>query len=341
MNNIFILGYFGYVTNQLDGQTIKTREIYELFKTKYTGAVTFFDTQNFKNKPLNIIKLFKLVHNSNVIVYLPGQSNLRYVFPLISLFIKKRTKIIYPVVGGWLDSFLCDRPWLIKQLSKFTLIGAETKRLKNNLESLYHFNNVKVLTNFRSKEYVPFANPINGILRVVFMARITRAKGCDTIFEIAERLEKENIDNIKFTFYGKIDPSYESVFLGRIKKLNNNCSYGGLIQPQDVYSTLNRHDVLILPTFYEGEGFPGSVIDSYKAGIPVIVSKWKDLPEFVVQGKTGFVVELNRHEDFYKLLIKLSKDSEALSDLKKHAYLESMNYSSEGAWSVISEYLDN
>lgn len=30
--NILIIGYFGYVTNQLDGQTIKTRNVFDLIK---------------------------------------------------------------------------------------------------------------------------------------------------------------------------------------------------------------------------------------------------------------------------------------------------------------------
>ena len=30
MKNIFIIGAFGYSNNQLDGQTIKTRNVYDL-----------------------------------------------------------------------------------------------------------------------------------------------------------------------------------------------------------------------------------------------------------------------------------------------------------------------
>lgn len=338
---ILVLGYFGYETNQIDGQTIKTREIYKLFNTHFDSNVTFFDTQTFKTKPYNIIKLFNLVYNSNIIVYLPGQSNLRYIFPLIHLFKKKRAKIIYPVVGGWLDDFLRDKPSLVRKLNKFTLIGVETNRLKYNLERLYDFKNVDILTNFRSQEYHPFTNHMNGILRVVFMARITRAKGCDLIFEIAERFKKEKKDNIRFSFYGKVDPNYETTFFDNLRKAGDICSYGGIVQPDNVYSTLNNHDVLLLPTFYKGEGFPGSVIDSYKAGIPVIVSKWKDLPEFVIQGKTGYVVELGKTDDFYNILLNLSNNSEVLKELKIQAYKESLKYSAHTAWNVISKYLDN
>lgn len=29
---VLVLGYFGYMTNQLDGQTVKTRDVYRLAK---------------------------------------------------------------------------------------------------------------------------------------------------------------------------------------------------------------------------------------------------------------------------------------------------------------------
>lgn len=45
---ILVFGYFGYVTNQLDGQTIKTREIYELIKSHDEYDVCYADTQEFR-----------------------------------------------------------------------------------------------------------------------------------------------------------------------------------------------------------------------------------------------------------------------------------------------------
>ena len=32
MSKVLVLGYFGYQTNQLDGQTVKTRDVYRLAK---------------------------------------------------------------------------------------------------------------------------------------------------------------------------------------------------------------------------------------------------------------------------------------------------------------------
>ena len=53
--NVFIIGYFGYVTNQLDGQTVKTRNILAALKDKY--EVEFYDTEELKKGKISLLKL--------------------------------------------------------------------------------------------------------------------------------------------------------------------------------------------------------------------------------------------------------------------------------------------
>ena len=45
----------------------------------------------------------------------------------------------------------------------------------------------------------------------------------------------------------------------------NNVIYKGAVQPQDIYNVLSASDVLVLPTYYPGEGYPGIIIEAYAA----------------------------------------------------------------------------
>ena len=49
MKNL-VLGYFGYRINQLDGQTVKTRDLFRLLKEHEGNNTVFFDTQEFQYK---------------------------------------------------------------------------------------------------------------------------------------------------------------------------------------------------------------------------------------------------------------------------------------------------
>src|SRR5690554_6801914 len=110
INKALVLGYFGYANNQLDGQTVKTRNIYYLLKSKEKEVfdqVTYFDTQSFQKSKLKIFSAFKKVIQSNIVYYLPAQNNLRFIFPFVFILCKLfNVKLHYIVVGGWLGDFL-------------------------------------------------------------------------------------------------------------------------------------------------------------------------------------------------------------------------------------------
>lgn len=55
MSQFFVLGYFGYESNQLDGQTVKTRDVYRLIQEQFPNKVGYYDTQKYKVSRLSLI----------------------------------------------------------------------------------------------------------------------------------------------------------------------------------------------------------------------------------------------------------------------------------------------
>lgn len=340
MKNILVLGYFGFFTNQLDGQTIKTREFFDLLKRNAQScAISYFDTQTFQYSKNSIFCLLKQIILADTICYLPGKKNLRYLFPIIYYLSRVfKINIIYPVVGGWLSEYLLDQPFFVEKLKRIKVLLVESVSLQRKLYLNYGFINVEVFPNFRLCEFKPLFK-VTAKLKLVFMARIMKEKGVDYILDFASYCIKNSLDkNITIAFYGPINPSFKREFLSSISCFNF-VEYKGIINYFNVYAELNKYDVLLLPTYYEGEGFPGSIIDAYKSGIPVIISKWKDLPEFVENGKTGFIFDLSSKEDMYNAILELSKDSDLLFQMKNNAYLKSFEYSSERAWNILQKYI--
>ena len=96
MKSILVLGYFGYSTNQLDGQTVKTRDIYKLVESQAKGKVDYYDTEDFKYHKLSIFKMFWKVIRCRTLLYLPAHNNLKAIFPIIYvLSVLFRFKIHY------------------------------------------------------------------------------------------------------------------------------------------------------------------------------------------------------------------------------------------------------
>ena len=340
--NTLVLGYFGYHTNQLDGQTVKTRDLYQLLKDKLCeNEVDYFDTQNFQYKKSSVFVLLKKLIGCKYLFYLPAHNNLKYIFPIVFIISKIcGFKILYFVIGGWLVEYLETKPmhrWMLKQIYG---IFPETQLMCDTLYRKYKLSNTELFPNFRFVSFVPTEYHENGKLRIVFVARINKMKGLDTIFLLADYIrDKYKGGNILVDFYGPIYKPDKEYFYNKLKEYDF-ISYKGELQPASINGIVSTYDVMLLPTHYYTEGLPGSVLDAYMSGIPIIVSKWKHAEEFVEDKKTGFIIPFeNGIEELKSIINSLYENPMMLSEMKKNAYKASSKYTSDSAWNIVKKYI--
>ena len=202
------------------------------------------------------------------------------------------------------------------------------KELKEN----YNFSNVKLLNNFRNVNYPIIHNNSDRILKLVFFARVQPMKGANLIFDIANKIKKNA--GVEIDIYGPVSDFYKMEFDRLLSE--SNVAYKGILQPDQIYSVLSRYDLMLFPTKYYTEGFPGSILDSYIAGVPVIVTNWLNAREFVDDGETGFIVEFDNDEQFIERTISLINEPELVKRLKENVVKKRYLYTSEQAWKALS-----
>lgn len=249
----------------------------------------------------------------------------------------KRSEILYFVVGGWLVEYLKTKRLHVTLLSKIRAILTESTDLSNSLKLQYHFKNVITFPNFRMHSFTPTFVQNRDLFRIVFMARINRMKGIDYVFHLAEYFANPSFSKrpVIIDFYGPIEKKDEVYFFQQLDKFENT-SYRGVLQPENIYKTLNNYDLMVFPTRYFTEGFPGTVLDAYISGLPVIATHWKHATDFIVHEKTGFIVPFeNSEKDFIDAVIKIYQDYKLLIKMKHNAHEQSLKYSSEGAWNIL------
>src|SRR5690606_4046195 len=118
--------------------------------------------------------------------------NLRYIFPIIYIVAKVRNiNIIHVAVGGWLNEFLNDNPIFIRPLKSVKSVFVESTMLCKTLTENHGFTNVGLLPNFRIHSFLPSKSE-NFDFKVVFMARVCREKGIDTVFQYADHFGKND-----------------------------------------------------------------------------------------------------------------------------------------------------
>ncbi len=342
---ILVIGNFGYRTNQLDGQTVKTRNIYELL-LRNKQIVDYYDTQDYQSNPFSLfVMIWKLI-NIDTLILIPCVSNLTYFFPF-SFFLSKifRFNIIHICVGGWqLEYFKGNEKFKkhnlqLKLSKKIKVFMPQTESVTYSLIREFSFKNIETLNNFRIFKYEKTKIYSTSKLKLVFMARINMKKGYDTIFNFLDFAKDNNLDVI-VDFYGPIELEYKSDFENKLHNYKDVANYKGILNGNEIYTTLSKYDLLLLPTKFYTEGFPGSILDAYISGIPVLVTKWKYALEFVENNKTGFIVSFdNCQDEFNERILSLYNDRNMLERMKKYAREESNKYSFDSAWQTIKKYL--
>ena len=339
MSKILVLGAFCYRDNKLDGQTIKTRNVYELIKA-HESSVFYYDTSEFKYSKWSLLKMFYLICTIKVLIYLPAQNNINYMFPFIFLLAKLfRTKICYIQIGGWLNVFLKNKPLHAWMFTKVEHVLAETRYMKLRLEEDFDFKNVALFNNFRITDFKPTIHHVDGTLKCVFMARVQKKKGLDMLFALADYIEANKL-MITIDIFGQVSEEDKDYFFNNVQ-LHSNMKYNGALQPTDIYATIENFDVMLLPTHYFTEGLPGTILDAYISGIPVIATKWRHATEFIDDGKTGLIVPFeNGQDELNKTVTYLLTHEPILKEMKRKAYIRSLDFGYKKAWEALEDIVN-
>ena len=260
---------------------------------------TLVNTQHFpsgKMKILNpflvLLKVMGNVFKADVIFLNCSDKGIKYLSPIL-YFIAKifRLKFVVRPFGGdfkdYTERFGKVQKWIFERTTlKVDLLFLQTKKL------IQFYQNKKIKTiqlpTSRDNPTEVRGNRDFG-KRFIYLGFVNKSKGINHLLEAEKKLG----DDYTIHIYGPIRENYESSQEKRFQEKFDEQKgiYQGVLQKEKVLETLRKYDVLILPTFYQGEGYPGVIIEAYSLGLPVITTKWKSIPEIVEDRKTGILIE--------------------------------------------------
>ena len=209
----------------------------------------------------------------------------------------------------------------MKALHEFTGIYVETKTMVDALQKL-GFTNVCVVPNCKPLSIInkndldtSYSEPY----KLVTFSRVTEKKGIGTAANIVMKLNKKYGRKV-FTLdiYGPVDPGEDESWFAELRKsFTDAITYRGNAPFDKSVEILSGYFALLFPTQYFTEGIPGTIIDAYAAGVPVIASKWKSFADVVEEGITGLGYDFNTTTDLEKIMEKIITDPSIITNLKK------------------------
>ena len=332
-----ICGHFGDGHDFFDGQTIKTRITMDFLVEKYgKDSICKVDTYGGKKKVLkHIFGVTKLLKKCQNIIILPAYNGLRVFAPLLVLLNKiYKRRLHYIVIGGWLPQYLEEHELIKECLLHFNYIYVETNTMKNKLQDL-GFSNVIILTNYKKLKRVVFADlnkNYSSPYNLCILSRITPKKGIeDAIFAVHNINNKNKNIKYKLDIYGQIDSNYKDKFMKLVEENKPYVKYLGIVPYDKTVDIIKNYYLLLFPTKFYTEGIPGTIIDAYASGVPVVSSRWQSFHDLIIERETGIGYEFDDKNALEMLLDNIWKNPNTILNMKKQCLVESEKYKPENA----------
>ena len=71
--------------------------------------------------------------------------------------------------------------------------------------------------------------------------------------------------------------------------VSSSISYQGMVPYDKSVEAIKDYYALLFPTYWDGEGFPGTIVDAFSAGLPVIATDWNCNAEIVDDMVNGII----------------------------------------------------
>lgn len=335
MNKLCVIGNFGSGKGSYDGQTVKTHNTYQaLCNILGNQNVTFINTNGgLKNLPVLIFKTILAAYQNRNIIMLPAQNGLKLFAPLLSaLSCISNCKMHYVVIGGWLPNVLSYNIILRKSLMNFFGIYVETNTMKIGLEK-EGLKNVCIFPNFKHIKILNESELVSikkEPFKLCTFSRVMKEKGIEDAVNAVKAVNDAIGKNVyTLDIYGQIDKEQIDWFVNLKKTFPDYVEYKGLVPFDMTTEVLKDYFLLLFPTKFYTEGIPGTIIDAYAAGVPVVCSKWQSFDD-LVDYTVGYGYKFSSEEALEKLLRKIYiEDIDKILAMKKVCILKSKQYMPE------------
>ena len=227
-------------------------------------------------------------------------------------------------------------------LKKFDYIYVETNVMKHSLEE-YGFTNTVVVPNCKELTSLKVNELIYNTTEpypLCTFSRVNRLKGIEDAIKVLKKINRAFGRPIyKLDIYGQVDEGEEAWFDNLMSSAPDYINYCGQVPYEKSVEVIKKYFALVFPTKYYTEGIPGTIIDAYAAGVPVISARWQSFADIIDERVTGIGYEFNNVDDLERKLLEINRDVDVFNALKINCLEKSKRYIPSEAIKVIIKEL--
>lgn len=306
------VGIIGSICEKLDGQTIKTKTLLDELRKRTDWNFYIVNTQNKNTNPFRLLlQTFIAIITCKDIFILVSRNGARVYFPLLFIATKLfKVRVYHDMIGGSPEEYVQINPRNRIYLNSFIVNWVESKQMVDSLAEV-GVTNAEVLPNFKrlkiveNEEYKNNWSMETGFNFCTF-SRVMKEKGIEDAISVVEKLNsKYGRKILTLDIYGSIEDRYVERFNSVMEKCTDAVKYKGLVPYDKSVDVVKNYYSLLFPTYWSGEGFPGTIVDAFSSGVPVIASDWNANKEIIQDGFTGIVYP-NQYADSLEKAVEWS-----------------------------------
>lgn len=135
--------------------------------------------------------------------------------------------------------------------------------------------------------------------------------------------------------YGQIDKLYTEDFENLRTNFPEYIRYRGLVPYDKSVQTLKEYYALLFPTYYEGEGFAGTILDAMASGVPIIASDWRYNKD-IINENIGMIFKTHDVAELKGLLQFIKENNAYLNRMKTKCIKEATKFQPKNAIKVLN-----
>lgn len=170
-------------------------------------------------------------------------------------------------------------------------------------------------------EFAYAPDPDTMPLRVMFTARMVRAKGVVVLIKAAEMLRKDYEGKVVFLLCGKLSDNPKAIQKQELEALCDGKYIQWLGHRKDVKDLLRQSHIVAFPSYYR-EGVPKSLIEACAIGRPIVTCNSIGCKDTVDDGVNGFLIPVKDSEALAEKLRILLNDKALRSEMGKQSRLK-------------------
>lgn len=329
---IAIIGHFGGNENFLDGQTIKTKILYDELSAATSWKIQKVDTYYKSRNPFKLIwQTITALFTTKDIIVLLSVNGMCFYFPVLYAATKVlKTRVYHDVIGGNLDRYVEKYPKFRKYLSAFQVNWVETESLKKSLE-LQKIFNCEVIPNFKRLNIVePQEKEFSEPYAFCTFSRVMKEKGIEEAIDAIEEINRDAGREIcRLDIFGRVDDGYQERFSQIMEHVGGSIRYMGTVPYEKSVEAIKDYCALLFPTFWDGEGFPGTIVDAFSAGLPVIASDWNCNGEIISNKRNGLLYPSEEYSNLKTAILWMVQHRTQITQMKNICIKTASNYQPE------------